>query len=180
MEGASTLPSPIPYGTAVSHGDTHILTFQPAFPQPVEDVWQAVATPEGLPTWLAAADPFEQHEGGAITLRWLNTDEQGESTVAPGQVTAWGPNRLAEYTVDLHGRVRFDLSPAPDAPGTRLHFTNEFTGPTRERLSRLAGWHHHFEYLVDALAGRPADWSTWNLDRWRTLYGAYERGARGA
>ncbi|MEU4200419.1 SRPBCC domain-containing protein [Streptomyces sp. NPDC045470] len=169
------LESPVPYGTAVSVDDVHTLRYELNLPQAVEEVWSAVATQEGLPGWLAAADPFIRHEGGAITLRWQNTDEQGVATVAPGQVTGWGPTRLAEYTVDVHGRIRFDLQSrdGSGAHGTRLRFTNEFTGPPAFRLDCLAGWHQHFEFLVDALAGRPEDWSTWNLERWRELRADY-------
>ncbi|MFH8345836.1 SRPBCC domain-containing protein [Streptomyces sp. NPDC018045] len=164
--------SPVPYGAAVSADDTHTLRYELRLPQPVEKVWGAVATQEGLPGWLAAADPFVRHEGGAITLRWQNTDENGVATVAPGQVTGWGPTRLAEYTVDPHGRIRFDLRPH-DTSGTRLRFTNEFTGSAAYRLDCLAGWHLHLEFLIDALDGHPKDWSTWNLDRWRELRAAY-------
>ncbi|MCP2260721.1 putative conserved protein YndB, AHSA1/START domain [Streptoalloteichus tenebrarius] len=165
-----------PFGSSESRGQTHLLRYELRLPHPVDEVWEAVATPEGLPGWLAAAEPFEQRQGGAITLRWLNTDEQGNATVAPGRVTAWVPKRVAEYTVDVHGRVRFELEPADG--GTLLRFVNEMTGPDAERLSCLAGWHNHFEYLREALAGRPKDWSTWTLDHWRELYAEYER--RGA
>lgn len=166
------LESSVPYGTAVSAGDTHTLRYELRFPQGAERVWEAVATREGLPGWLAVAEPFVRHEGGVITLRWQNTDEHGNATVAPGRVTGWGPVRLAEYTVDVHGRMRFDLRDE-GSEGTRLRFTNEFTGSAASRLDCLAGWHHHFEFLADALDGRPKDWSTWNLDRWRELRADY-------
>ncbi|KAA6221055.1 hypothetical protein CP973_02880 [Streptomyces albofaciens JCM 4342] len=166
------LESPVPYGTAVSTGDSHTLRYELRFPQGVERVWEAVATQEGLPGWLAVAEPFVRREGGLITLRWQNTDENGNATVAPGRVTGWGPLRLAEYTVDVHGRMRFELrDDGTDA--TRLRFANEFTGSAAYRLDCLAGWHHHFEFLTDALDGRPKDWSTWNLDRWRELRADY-------
>ncbi|TJZ51886.1 hypothetical protein FCH28_18665 [Streptomyces piniterrae] len=170
------MESPIPYGTVVSDADIRTISFTLRLPQPVEEVWAAVAGPEGLPGWLAAADPFERHEGGRITLRWLNTNASGRSTVAAGRVTGWGPTRLAEYTVAVHGRIRFEIAPDPDRrTGTRLRFTNELETPDSAVLANLAGWHQHFEYLTEALAGRPVDWSTWNLGRWRALYEEYER-----
>ncbi|UQI42996.1 SRPBCC domain-containing protein [Streptomyces sp. HU2014] len=164
------------YGRSEKRGaDDHLLRYELSVPFPVAEVWQAVATPEGLPAWLAAADPFEQREGGAITLRWLNTDPEGHATVAPGRVTAWQPRRVAEYTVEIHGRIRFELEPAPHSVGgTLLHFTNELACSESVRLDCLAGWHHHFEYLLEALAGRPADWSGWTLERWRKLRAEYE------
>ncbi|MEU7583863.1 SRPBCC domain-containing protein [Streptomyces sp. NPDC041068] len=156
-------------GTSRTEGPTQHLHYELRLPQPVEKVWVAVATPGGLEGWLAAADVLEPRLGGAVTLRWLNNEDDA---VHPGRVTAWDPERVAEYTIDLHGRCRFHLEPA-GATATTVRFTNEFEGDDALRLDCLAGWHNHFEFLVDALAGRPKDWSTWSLDRWRELREAY-------
>jgi uncharacterized protein YndB with AHSA1/START domain len=163
------------YGTSQTLGETHILRFELHYPHPLEQVWAAIATPEGLPTWLASAHTLEPRVGGAVMLRWLNTDEHGNSTVAAGTVTAWAPPRLAEFSLDVHGRVLFQLEPDPILLGTLVRFTNEITGPDEERVSRLAGWHQHFEYLDEALAGHPVDWTTWTPQRWRELYAEYSR-----
>ncbi|MBW5421771.1 hypothetical protein GKQ77_09350 [Streptomyces sp. BG9H] len=156
-------------GTSRTEGAIQHLHYELSLPHPVENVWAAVATPEGLPGWLAAADVFEPRLGGAITLRWLNG---AEDAVHSGQITAWDPDVVAEYTIDLHGRCRFHLE-AEGASHTTLRFTNEFKGDDALRLDCLAGWHDHFEYLVDALQGRPKDWSTWSTDRWRELRETY-------
>ncbi|MGW0909278.1 SRPBCC domain-containing protein [Streptomyces sp. NPDC002853] len=157
-------------GTSRTDGSTQHLGYELHLPHPVDDVWAAVATPEGLPGWLAAADVFEPRLGGAVSLRWLNGDE---SATHSGTVTAWDPERIAEYTIDLHGRCRFHLEAAEGRAGTTLRFTNEFEGDDELRLDCLAGWHNHFEFLVDALDGRPKDWSTWSLDPWRELRATY-------
>ncbi|MFE0099417.1 SRPBCC domain-containing protein [Streptomyces sp. NPDC059009] len=157
-------------GSAQGSTRTQTLHFTLNLPQPVEKVWAAVATPGGLPEWLAAADVLEPRLGGAVTLRWLNGDEAASHS---GQVTAWDVERVAEYTIDLHGRCRFHLEPSA-AGGTTVRFTNEFEGDDALRLDCLAGWHNHFEFLADALAGRPKDWSGWSLDRWRELRAGYE------
>ncbi|WP_274561292.1 hypothetical protein [Streptomyces spiramyceticus] len=164
----------IAHGTSLTHGETHVLRFVLELPHPVTEVWPRVASPAGLQEWLCAADVFEPHIGGQVRLRWLNTDEGGNATVAAGEVTAWDVERVAEYEVILHGRIRFHLeAPSPDA--TILRFTNEIVGPAARRLDSLAGWHNHFEFLADALDGRPKNWSTWTLDRWRELRADYER-----
>ncbi|WP_367044139.1 SRPBCC domain-containing protein [Streptomyces sp. Je 1-332] len=154
-------------------GPVQHLHYEFHLPHPVEKVWAAVATPEGLPGWLAAADVFEPRLGGAVSLRWLNG---GEAATHSGHVTAWEPERVAEYTIDLHGRCRFHLEAADgDAgTGTALRFTNEFDGDDELRRDCLAGWHNHFEFLADALDGRPKDWSTWSLARWRELREEYQ------
>lgn len=109
-------------GAAETDGDRHILRFTLRLPHSVSRVWAAVANSDGLRDWLAAAEPFEPRIGGAITLRWLNTDRDGNATVASGTVTAWDIERVAEYTLEgVHGRIRFHLSAARRPCGAALH-----------------------------------------------------------
>ncbi|UYQ63696.1 SRPBCC domain-containing protein [Streptomyces peucetius] len=173
----------IPRGSTETRDDgTHLLRYVLRLPHPVIRVWAAVATPEGLPTWLCAADLLEPRVGGAVTLRRLAAsdpwavptgDAEVRHTVAEGHVTAWDVERVAEYTVSVHGRIRFHLEPHGDN-GTVLRFTNELRCDDDVLLDRLAGWHNHFELLVDALEGRPVtDWKTWTPDRWRQLRESY-------
>lgn len=175
-------------GTCEHRAHTDVFRFTLNLAHPVHRVWPAVATPAGLRGWLAAAEPLEPRLGGAVTLRWLNSDDGGDSgegtggggtgaagTGGEGTVTAWDVEHVAEYTVAVHGRIRFHLAPAGQTNGTVLRFTNEVAVPGEaERLSRLAGWHQHLEYLVEFLDGRRKDWSAWTLDRYRELYAAYE------
>ncbi|MFE0336624.1 SRPBCC domain-containing protein, partial [Streptomyces sp. NPDC058955] len=87
--------SEIPRGRSETHdGDTHLLRYEIELPHPQEVVWERIASPEGLPSWLCAADPLEPRLGGKVTLRWLNGD-----TEVSGRVTAWDPDHVAEYTV---------------------------------------------------------------------------------
>ncbi|MEU7031311.1 SRPBCC domain-containing protein [Streptomyces sp. NPDC046275] len=165
--------SEIPRGRSETHeGGTHLLRYVVELRHPPIAVWAAVATPEGLPAWLCAADPLEPRLGGRVTLRWLNSD-----TEVSGRVTAWDPEYVAEYTVDPpHGRIRFHLEPGPDHDGsTVLRFTAEFGGSKEARLDMLAGWHDHLERLVAALDGHPTDWRDWTPERWRELRELYER-----
>ncbi|MDH2391763.1 MULTISPECIES: SRPBCC domain-containing protein [Streptomyces] len=166
----------IPYGTSETRDGEHALHFLLHLPHPVVYVWAAVATPEGLPQWLAVADLLEPRLGGGVTLRWLGAGAEGRRTVVSGQVTAWERESVAEYTVELHGRVRFHMEPPPaDSFATVLRFTNQFRGDDDFRLDCLADWHRHFELLDDALDGRPADWSAWSPDRWQRLREEYAR-----
>ncbi|MFE2558011.1 SRPBCC domain-containing protein [Streptomyces sp. NPDC059352] len=165
--------SEIPRGRCETHGgDTHLLRYVMELPHPPAEVWEAVATAEGLPGWLCAADPLEPRLGGRVTLRWLNSE-----TEVSGRVTAWDPEYIAEYTVDpTHGRIRFHLEPGSGGAGsTVLRFTNEFRGTREYRLDCLAGWHDHFERLAASLAGQPSDWAAWSPERWRHLRELYER-----
>ncbi|MFP3988641.1 SRPBCC domain-containing protein [Streptomyces sp. E11-3] len=163
-------------GTSRTAGEIQHLHFELHLPHPVEEVWTAVATAGGLPGWLAAADELEPRLGGAVTLRWLNVDAEGERATYSGRITAWDVERIAEYTFDgLHGRVRFHLETL-GLGATTLRFTNEFRGDDALRLDSLAGWHQHFEYLIHALDGQPMDaaaWANWSRDRWQQLRDAY-------
>ncbi|AWK10536.1 hypothetical protein DDQ41_18385 [Streptomyces spongiicola] len=168
----------IPYGTSETRagdgGPVHVLHFVFLLPHPVVRVWAAVATPEGLPQWLARADLLEPRLGGAVTLRWLNAEEGAEGAVVSGRVTAWDREAVAEYTVGTYGRIRFHMEPAPaNSLASVLRFTNEFAGPDGRRLDNLARWHRHFEYLSDALDGRPADRSARTPERLGRLRAEY-------
>ncbi|MET9105330.1 SRPBCC domain-containing protein [Streptomyces zhihengii] len=164
----------IPRGTSVTRDDgTRVLHWEVPLPHPVARVWHAVATPEGLPSWLCAAEVLEPRVGGAVVLRWLNADADGRHTLAAGHVTAWDTERVAEYTVTVHGRIRFHLE-AHRGDGTVLRFTNELRCDDEVRLDCLAGWHDHLALLAAALDGSPVtDWSAWTPDRWQRLRDDY-------
>lgn len=161
----------IPPGISESHGDTHTVRFVVPLSHPEERVWLALTTPGGLRGWLAEAEVLQGRLGGAVTLRWLNTQP---ATVVSGTVTAWDVERVVEYTVEVHGRMRFHLEPGGGPGATVLRFTNEFRGTDELRLDCLAGWHDHFLYLVDHLDGHPADWPAWSRERWQELRDQYE------
>jgi uncharacterized protein YndB with AHSA1/START domain len=130
----------IAQGTSQTHGNTHILHFLVRIPRPMEDVWAAVATPEGLGAWCTAVDVLEPRLDGAVTLRDLGS----------GRVTAWDVDRVAEYTVEGGGRMRFHLERDGEA-GSALRFTHEFQG---ERESETA-WRARFERLIARLESPP-------------------------
>lgn len=166
-ESAESPENAVPAGISRTDGTVHTLFFTLRLSHPVEQVWRAVATPEGLEGWLAAADVLEPRLGGAVTLRWLNGGGAHQ-----GRITAWDVERVVEYTLGgVHGRIRCHLE-----PGTTLRFTNEFDGDDALRLDCLAGWHDHFLCLLDALDGRPMTpeaWRAWTPERWQSLRDRY-------
>ena len=107
----------IEQGTSQTHGNTHILHFLVRLPRPADQVWPSLSTPEGLAAWFTPVDVLQPRLGGTVTLGDLGT----------GRVTAWDVDRVAEYTVEGGGRVRFHLE--RDGEGrTALRFTHEFKG----------------------------------------------------
>ncbi|MEW2510139.1 SRPBCC domain-containing protein [Streptomyces sp. NPDC046870] len=126
----------IAQGTSQTHGNTHILHFVVRLPRRMEEVWAALATPEGLASWFTAADVLEPRLGGAVTLRDLGD----------GQVTAWDVDRVAEYTVGAGGRLRFHLE-RDGEDGSVLRFTHEFQGEEESEQR----WRGRLQRLIEAL-----------------------------
>lgn len=125
---------PIEEGTTEVHGETRTVHYLIRLPQPVDKIWTALATPEGLRGWLSAVDVFEPRLGGAVGLRGLGS----------GRITAWDVERVAEYSVG--SRLRFHLEPDGEDAGT-LRFTYETEG------DRDPDWRACFERLLQGLSG---------------------------
>jgi uncharacterized protein YndB with AHSA1/START domain len=162
-------------GTLQIRDGVTVLRYERRLSHAVDRVWRALTDPEQLRGWLAEAD-LEPERGGRVELRWLNTDEEGNSAVARGTVARWEPPRVLELDTDIHGRLRWEL--APDGDGaTRLTFTVEHATLPAEYVTKVrAGWHIHLDHLAAALDGRPVDWSRWNeehLPRWKGIEARY-------
>ncbi|MFE0249407.1 SRPBCC domain-containing protein [Streptomyces sp. NPDC059010] len=127
-------------GVIQTQGNTHILHFLVRLPRVMESVWPALSTPEGLAGWFTAADVLEPRLGGAVTLR----------DVGAGRVTAWDVERVAEYTLEGAGRIRFHLERDGDR-GSILRFTHEY----REEAHSEQRWRARLEKLVETVAAHP-------------------------
>ncbi|MXM62498.1 hypothetical protein GR925_03285 [Streptomyces sp. HUCO-GS316] len=123
----------IEQGASQVHGSTHILHFLVRIPRPMETVWPVLSTPEGLGAWFTSVDVLEPRLGGAVTLRDLGA----------GRVTAWDVDRVAEYTMDDAGRLRFHLEREGD-DASILRFTHEFQGEQETE----ARWRARFERMI--------------------------------
>ncbi|MFJ5529440.1 SRPBCC domain-containing protein [Streptomyces sp. NPDC093261] len=128
------MTNPIQGGNAEHRGDLHVRHYLLRLARPVEEVWPALATSAGLGEWLAPVEPFEPRLGGAVALRLP------EGT-ARGRITAWDVERVAEYTLEGRGRIRFHLEPGRPV-GTTVRFTHE------SRQDVDPGWRKRFERLL--------------------------------
>ncbi|MEU8975456.1 hypothetical protein AB0D11_40660 [Streptomyces monashensis] len=126
----------IAQGTSQTHGNAHILHFLVRLPKRMEDVWPAVATPEGLSGWCTAVGFLQPRLDGAVSLPELGS----------GRVTAWDVDRVAEYTLEGGGRIRFHLERDGDTASV-LRFTREFRGEGENE----AAWRTRFERLIEYL-----------------------------
>ncbi|MFF4276414.1 SRPBCC domain-containing protein [Streptomyces sp. NPDC001536] len=127
----------IEQGTGQSQGNTRVLHFLVRLPRPMETVWPVLATAEGLAGWFTEAEVLEPRLGGAVALRGLGS----------GHVTAWDVERVAEYTLEDGGRIRFHLERDGD-DGSALRFTHEFRGEGETE----ARWRARFERLLETLS----------------------------
>ena len=65
------------------------MEFSVVVPGTPEQVWDAIATADGITSWFMRTD-VEEHEGGAIVVHMGETD-------SPGTITGWEPPRRLEY-----------------------------------------------------------------------------------
>jgi uncharacterized protein YndB with AHSA1/START domain len=162
-------------GTLERRDDHQVIRFERRLDHPVERVWRALTQPEELAKWLALAE-LDPVEGGEVVLTWKNTDDEGNTAVARGTVTALEAPRLLEFDTDIHGRLRWELR--PDGDGTVLTFTAEVELPGEYELEVLSGWHIHLDHLEEVLDGGTIDWPSWSTahkpdwDRIRDGYAA--------
>ncbi|MCD7444462.1 hypothetical protein K4B79_40440 [Streptomyces lincolnensis] len=127
-------------GASETHGTMRVLHFLVRLPTSMEAAWPALATAQGLAAWFTPAGTLEPRLGGTITLDGLGT----------GRVTAWDVERIAEYTLERAGRLRFHLERDGDEASI-LRFTHESRG--EEESERR--WRERFERLIEVLLSRP-------------------------
>jgi uncharacterized protein YndB with AHSA1/START domain len=159
-------------GTVEERDGRHRLRYERRLDHPPERVWRALTNPDELRGWLASADELELRPGGRVVLRWLNSDDEGNTAVAHGTVSVCEPPRVLEFDTDIHGRLRWELR--PDGSGCALTFSADVELPEEYVTEVVAGWHVHLEFLEDALDGRAIDdWERWPRDRWERVHEAY-------
>jgi uncharacterized protein YndB with AHSA1/START domain len=159
-------------GTLSEHPDGWELRFQRHLHHPIDAVWAAITDGDQVAQWWGTHEEADLRAGGRLVIKWAN--EGGPTMTAA--ITAWDPPHVLELVGDIHGRLRWELS--PDGEGTLLRFTNvvaeapdgEFEGRRIGFPENLAGWHWHLAALADVLADKPVDLS---MDDWETYRNRY-------
>jgi uncharacterized protein YndB with AHSA1/START domain len=153
-------------GTYVELDGRPAVRFVRTYPQPIERVWQAITTPEGLARWFPSKVELELRPGGVVTYRG---DPYSEDQA--GRVLACDP---PEYLALTWGgeELRFQLEPLADG-GCR--FTLFDLLDARDAAARnAAGWDVCLSELDNHLAGKPADGPhSPAATPWRPRYDAY-------
>jgi uncharacterized protein YndB with AHSA1/START domain len=152
-----------PRGVLTAYGDHATLTFERVYRHAPAQVWDAIATPEGLRAWLMCTHAvIDGRVGGRFDL--VSGPPGYHST---GTILAWEPPRLLEYEWNVapvpempHGeRAIFRYQLTPDGDSTRLLVT--YRRLTRQSATGfLPGLHAFLDRLEAQLDARPLpDWT---------------------
>jgi uncharacterized protein YndB with AHSA1/START domain len=138
--------------------------FRRHFRAPVERVWQALISPEGIAGWLGRPIALEAREGGEFEIAFNDEDRM------KGRVLAIETNRLLvlawreEFDGVPSGHatkandesvVTFAIEAKPDG-GTVLDFTHRYIREGEKMISFGAGWHAHLDVLGAFVQGDAA------------------------
>ena len=148
-----------------------VIRFERELAHPPERVWAAITEPHEMIGWWGDAQ-VDLREGGRFDVRWLNTDENGDSAHMHGTITELDPPRVIEVEGDIHGVLRFELESA-EGSGTRLRFSSTLELPGEFRTKVLAGWHTHLDVLSTVLAGGSVDLVNIADGDWKSTHDAY-------
>jgi uncharacterized protein YndB with AHSA1/START domain len=160
-------------GTLAEEGEYATLTFQRVYRHPPEQVWDAIATPEGLRAWLMCTRAvIEGHVGGRIEL--VSGPPGYHST---GKILTWDPPRVLEYEWNVapvpemprgeHAIFRYELIPDKDSTHVLVTY-RRITKQTARGF--LPGLHAFLDRLEAQLDGRALpDW----MQRFTTLEAEY-------
>jgi uncharacterized protein YndB with AHSA1/START domain len=144
-------------GALVDDGEYATLTFRRVYRHSPEDVWEAIATPEGLRAWLMCTRAVvEGFVGGRIEL--VSGPAPYHST---GIILAWEPPRVLEYEWNVapvsemphgeHAIFRYELTPVGESTQVLVTY-RRITKQTARGF--LPGLHAFLDRLEAQLDGR--------------------------
>jgi uncharacterized protein YndB with AHSA1/START domain len=146
----------------------YVISFARRLPHRVERVWDALTRPEELIAWWGEAD-LELAAGGRFNLRWLNTDDEGRTAEMHATIVKLDPGRLLVLEGDIHGRLRWELT--PDGDGTLLSFRSTVELEPEFLTKVPAGWHFHLDALGRHLEGGSTDLV--EIPEWDSIHELY-------
>ena len=159
-----------PEGTVERTDDClYVISFERRLAHPVERVWDALTLPEELIAWWGDAE-VELAEGGRFDVRWLNTDDEGNAAELHATIAKLEPRRLLVLDGDIHGRLRWELT--PDGDGTLLSFRSTVELEPEFLTKVPAGWHFHLDALERHLDGGTTDLV--EIPEWEEIHARYQ------
>ncbi|HET6940085.1 MAG TPA: SRPBCC family protein [Nocardioides sp.] len=159
------------HGTVTRDGGHGTISFDRRLPHPVDRVWEALTTPDGLAGWWLPFDAtitVDLSEGGAISFA---APELGAEPMRC-EIVEVDPPRLLVYRHFSPGTtLSWELS--ADGDGCRLRLTED-TPDIAAALGEghIVGLHHSLDRLEPKLDGAP---EPWDWDRLPVIEAEYAR-----
>jgi uncharacterized protein YndB with AHSA1/START domain len=128
------------------------LFFEQHYDHPVETVWAAISTSEGLEKWLMRND-FEAEVGRECVFRFCTEEGEPDSlvyvTVEELEPPRWMKWRWRNENEAAATTVTFELEPSADGTLLRLHHSGDASPFLADRLGK--GWPTKLASLAVAL-----------------------------
>jgi uncharacterized protein YndB with AHSA1/START domain len=142
-----------------------VITFERSYAVTPERLWRAIATKDGIASWLADGD-FEEREGGAVRF------EFNEDQTVIGEVLVWDPYSELTHTWNINGEVPSTVNYRIEETDTGTKMTLTHTKlPAEMAGGYTPGWHAYLDRLEQAISGSPMQ--TWDelFEQAMPLYG---------
>jgi uncharacterized protein YndB with AHSA1/START domain len=141
-------------GTLTTEDGDNVITFIRTLPAPPERVWRALATADGITSWLAPSASIDARLGGVVEMTF------DAENVVTGTITTWDPFSTLAHTWVINDEVsselRYELSPTDGGTELRLIHTKL---PDEMCGGYTPGWHAYLARLDAVLAGNePPSW----------------------
>jgi uncharacterized protein YndB with AHSA1/START domain len=116
---------------------------------PIEQVFDHIATAEGLDKWFTSDTSMDSRPGGAIVFRWKNWGIDNYTGEFPGEVVeVKRPSRFTfQWMADSGGyftTAEFDFESFGDSTLVRIRESGyeDSTEGMQDLLNRVSGWAH--------------------------------------
>ncbi len=140
-----------PLGSLTYDDADSVITFERTFPVTPERLWRAIATQDGLGTWLATGR-FDGRQGGSVRF------EFNEDQTVTGEILVWDPYSELTHTWNINDEipstVTYRISETSD--GSQLTLTHRRL-PAEMAGGYTPGWHAYLDRLDQAINGDPVE-----------------------
>ena len=158
------------HGTVERQGAEGTIRFERLLGHPVDRVWEAITTSDGLAAWwlpFPAEIDIDLAVGGLISFA---SSEFGDEPMTCEILELDPPKRLVHSHFDRAVTLTWELLAEGDACRLRLtQHTPDITKALDE--GHIAGLHHSLDRLEPALAGAP---EPWDWDRFNAIKADYD------
>jgi uncharacterized protein YndB with AHSA1/START domain len=138
------------------------LRFVRALAHPVEKVWRAVTSPEGLSAWFPFDVVGERAAGAPLEFVF----REGEGSSFAGSMVEFAPESVMELAWEGDETLRLEVRST--AGGCELTLINRFD-EIGKAARDAAGWHACLDALSASLAGGSID----SMTVWRAVHPGY-------